>query len=195
MATPAPLPAEHLLTTSAGRASVPRATGLTALSDRERDRVFAARVRILTEIAERYREFTEPLNGSSGIRGTGDLTPRMPATYTATVRQFERVAALLRDSPDLAERELWWHLNGWWLGADTRTAWHCPRCGICHQAEHRHPNRRSGVLSTVQCKRVVAWRRLPGARESEAKRAIEMMARAWPDEMAEPMLPPVELAA
>jgi hypothetical protein len=143
------------------------------------------RVVVLEQIAERYGELTDPL-ADGALPGDGLMAGvlRMPRTYTATVREFERLVVLLRAE----DRVLWGHLDGWWLSAVTRTVFHCPRCGICHQSEHRHENRRSGRMSTVKCKRVVQWRRRQGAREGEARRAIEWVAAAW-SLGSEPMLP------
>jgi hypothetical protein len=169
----------------------------------------SGRVRVLTEIAERYGELLDPASGPSGVRGDGGslgLTrhesrcllleradvrrrldgwrrPECTCAYRSVV-EFERLVVRLREE----RRPLWWHLDGWWLSASTRTVHHCPRCGITHQAEHRHPNRRSGRMSTVKCKRVVAWSRRAGAQESSAREAIAVMADWWGLD-SEPMLP------
>lgn len=156
------------------------ATGLTAPSGA----VPRSRVAILTEIAERYSELVEPLNGPQGIRGDGSSPIQMPRTYTTTVREFERLVLSLRAE----DRRLWAHLDGWWLSASTRTIWLCPRCGPCHQAEHVHTKRHGHGLLIVKCKRAVQWSRLPGAHESEAKRAIIVIAGWW-NLRSEPMLP------
>lgn len=144
-----------------------------------------SRVRVLSEIAERYAELTDPLAGPADVRGDGDSVSVMPRTYTATVREFERLAVRLREE----QRSLWWHLDGWWLSASTRTVYHCPRCGITHRPEHVHPSRRnSGKPVSVSCKRVLVWSRRSGARESLAREAIEVMASWWVL-ASEPMLP------
>lgn len=152
-------------------ATLPAATGLTALSGG----VSRSRVAVLTEIAERYGELVEPLNGPDRVRGDGGSVVRMPRTYTATVREFERLVVRLR----VERRDLWWHLDGWWLSATTRTIWVCPRCGPCHQAEHVHRKRKDPGLLVVKCKRAVQWSRLPGARESLAKQAVVVLAEWW----------------
>lgn len=167
------------------------------------------RVRIFIEIAERYGELADPQSGPSGLRGDGvslgltrheprcllleradvkrvvEKAPRPHCTCAyRTVAEFQRLVSRLR----VEQRPLWWHLDGWWLSAESRTVWHCPRCGVCHQPEHKHPNRRSGRLSTVKCKRVLVWTRGQGARESVAKEAVGVMAGWWALE-SEPMLP------
>lgn len=163
-----------------GPATIAIATGIPAPSVPAP----ASRVRILTEIASRYDELVTPLNGPDGIRGDGQATPAMPKTYTATLREFERLVVELRAT----DRELWRHLDGWWLSASTRTIYQCPRCGPTHAREHVHPNRRSGRPTTIKTKRVVVWVRIAGARESIAKAAIVVVASRWALEI-EPMLP------
>ena len=143
-----------------------------------------ARIAVLTEIASRYAELVEPLNGPDGIRGDGGSPISMPKTYTPTVREFERLVVALR----LEERTLWWHLDGWWLAATTRTMFHCPRCGPTHQSEHVHSKRTGPGLIKLKCKRIVVARRRQGARETQAERAIEWIAERWSLEH-EPMLP------
>ena len=165
-----------------GTLATPTAIGAPKIGS---SRLLESRVRILIEIAERFRELVDPLSGPSGVRGDGGSGPGMPPTYTATVREFERLAVRLREE----RRDLWWHLDGWWLSAESRTVFHCPRCGMCHQPAHRHPSRRNaGKVVEVKCKRVIAWSRRPGARESLARKAVETMAGWWVLE-SEPMLP------
>lgn len=142
------------------------------------------RVRVLVEIAERYHELVDPLNGPGESVGTGELLSLMPRTYTATVKEFERLVKLLR----VEERELWGHVNGWWLSATTRTVWLCPRCGPCHQSEHVHQGRKTGKPLTVKCRRVRQWRRATGARESLALEGLNWVADRW-GLGTEPMLP------
>ena len=156
-----------------------RIGGLPGLRTASSGRVF-----VLTEIASRYAELVDPLNGPDGIRGDGGSPVRMPRTYTATVKEFERLTVQLRDT----ERPLWWHLNGWHLEATSRTMWHCPKCGMTHQPEHIHAKKNGPGLMSVKCKRVVVYTRKSGARESEAVRAIRKLADWW-GLGHEPMLP------
>ena len=51
---------------------------------------------IIAYLLEHYWELVEPLNGPSGVRGTGERLPQMPPTYTASVRQLERELRLMR---------------------------------------------------------------------------------------------------
>lgn len=144
----------------------------------------SGRVHVLTEIAARYSDLVDTLNGPDGVRGDGGSGLRMPRTYTATVREFERLVLQLRDT----DRNLWWHLDGWWLSATTRTMYHCPRCGMTHQSEHVHGKKSGHGLMVVKCKPVVVYTRRSGVREGYAKQAIERIAEAWALGH-EPMLP------
>ena len=164
------------------------------------DRLIASRVRVLTEIAERFSELVDPLNGPSGFHGDGESVGLMPHDRRCLIRasspprctcayrsvaEFGRLTVRLREE----QRPLWWHLDGWWLSAVSRTVYHCPRCGVTHKPSHVHPSRRnSGKPVDVRCKRVVVWTRRPGARESFAKEAVETMAGWWMLG-SEPMLP------
>jgi hypothetical protein len=142
------------------------------------------RERILEQIAERYWELVDPLNGPGGVRGDGDSPVQMPRTYTHTVREFERLAKQLH-----RERfDLWKHLDGWWLSATTRTINLCPTCGPCHQDEHIHHGRKDRKLRSVKCRRVMVWNRKPGAQASGAGLAIRWMAEHWALK-SEPFLP------
>lgn len=79
----------------------------------------AARVRVLAEIAGHYDELVDPLKGPSGERGSGDATPEMPATYTPTVREFERLKLELR----AAEPRLHWHLVAYHIRVQRVQKW------------------------------------------------------------------------
>lgn len=201
-----------------GRARVSGPTGIPALSDR----LVESRVRVLEDFAERFAEFVDPQSGPSGVRGDGggvglsrheprclllerppevrrDLArarlPHCTCDYRS-VTEFGRLVSRLRSE----ERLLWWHLDGWWLSAEKRTVWHCPRCGICHQPSHDHQSRKNaGKVVQVRCKRVIVWSRRVGAvdpethkprmpRESLAKQALEWIAQEWALD-SEPMLP------
>lgn len=187
-----------------GRATIAGATG-RRVSESGSDRLIVSRVRVLVEIAERYRELSDPLNGSAGVRGSGEslgLTRHEPRCLVQKTRErrctcayrsvaeFERLVVRLR-----AERHSkWWHLNEFWLAAESRTVFHCPRCGPVpgsgetHRAEHVHPSRKNGRPMTIKCKRVVVWRRHRNADRAKAERALAWIAAEW-GLVSEPMLP------
>jgi hypothetical protein len=165
----------------------------------------SARVRVLVEIAERFGELSDPLAGPSGVRGDGGsvglsrhearclIQRSSPARCSCAYRsvvEFERLVRRLREE----RHSKWWHLNAYWLAAESRTVFHCPRCGPVpgagetHRSEHVHASRKSGRPLTVKCKRVVVWRRHRNADRVKALQALEWMAGEWGLE-SEPMLP------
>jgi hypothetical protein len=69
------------------------------------------REQVIVALLERYEDLVEPWvgPGSSGLVGV----PLMPPTYTADVRELERLLKRMRTS----ERGLWWHVNEHFLAA------------------------------------------------------------------------------
>ena len=64
------------------------------------------RASVIEQILERLAELTEPVAGN-GSRGDGTSVPLPPKTYTADVREVERLMTRLRDE----DRSLWWHVS------------------------------------------------------------------------------------
>ena len=64
------------------------------------------RATIIEAILSRYAELVERggLNGSSS---DGGQPPQMPATYSPSVKEVERLMGVLREK----DRRLWWHLS------------------------------------------------------------------------------------
>lgn len=138
------------------------------------------RERVLWEVAERYHEFTDPLNGPSGVPGSGELPSRMPWTYTATVREFERLLGVMRGSAgqdwfrDWRVLALRWHLLEWHLKAERV---------VRQEVVTRTVGRRVVVLLDAAGeplrKPAVGVRRHPGAVEGRARDAVAWMAEGW----------------
>lgn len=94
------------------------------------------RGRVIAQILERYNDLIDPLLSGNESGSTGVLL--MPATYTPTVREVERLMQTLREDrhgpltkwthdgePFAASpRRLWWHLNGWYI--DVQHVLHVP---------------------------------------------------------------------
>lgn len=150
---------------------------------------------ILKEIARLYPELIDPLNGPTGIRGTGEIAGGMPSTYTATVKEYERLVKLMRDDRSeplltdkhgnkLSVRSAWWHLEHWHHRA-TRV--------IRHQPIVTKRGRRTVTLvnadKTPVTRPTIAYLRDPKAQEHKADRAIEWIAQHWNEDIGEPMLP------
>lgn len=154
------------------------------------------RLTILREIARLYPELIDPLNGPNSIRGTGDSLGLMPPTYTATVREYERLVKLMRDdrSEPLIElngqkvsvRSLWWHLEHWH---------HRAQRVIRHTEIHTagKKGRKLRVLNadgTPTTRPTIHHLRDPKASEAKADRALEWIAQHWDAKrIGEPMLP------
>lgn len=79
------------------------------------------RTRVITTILERYTELVDPMNGPGAIKGDGDSITGMPRTYTATVREVERLLREMRNSHNPLLRRLWWNVNARYITATTRT--------------------------------------------------------------------------
>lgn len=151
------------------------------------------RVEVLREIAGRYHELVSN-SGSPGQPGSGDRIPLMPATYTQTVREFERLMAYMRhdrgeslqvvDGEKVSVRALRWHILEWYVNA-THTIRHVPiqlkkgrKIALLHDQDGH-------AITTTP---IVRWHRLPAAKETLADAGLAWMAAAWALR-SEPMLP------
>lgn len=89
------------------------------------------RVEVLVVLLERYQELVDPLNGPSGVAGDGESVVRMPITYTASVRELERLLRVMREDRSeplqlvggrkVSVRALWWHVYHRYIASTTRT--------------------------------------------------------------------------
>lgn len=155
------------------------------------------REEVLWKIAELYPELVDPLSGPSGVRGTGESLGFMPAEYTATVREYERLVRLMRDDRGLSllrledgtkvsVRSCWWHLEHYW---------HRARRVVKRQQVTR-PGKRGARVVLLNADRTpvlqpaLVWLRDPAADVVRAKRAIQFIADSWDGgRVGEPMLP------
>lgn len=98
------------------------------------------RCRVIRDLLARYAELVDPMQARDGS-GNGVALGLMPATYSASVRELERLLRLMREHghhvttvgklvPDapraqrdirVSARGLWWHLNERYIAATTRT--------------------------------------------------------------------------
>jgi hypothetical protein len=88
------------------------------------EKLIDSRQRVLREIATKYTDLVDTLNGNSGVPGDGSSVVCMPGTYTDSVREFERLAKVMRHTSDQVGRyhgfrlkTLRFHLDGWYLEA------------------------------------------------------------------------------
>ena len=98
----------------------------------EGERSVSNRTEIIRQLLDRYHELVDPLNGGSGVPGDGDSVNLMPRTYSASVKELERLLKRMRDDrveslvliapgTKCSVRSLWWHLNARFIAAGTRT--------------------------------------------------------------------------
>lgn len=146
------------------------------------------RVAILAEIALRYHELVDP-GLREGLRGDGNGCPRMPTTYTPTVKEFERLMRLMRSqarqqaSHGESVGTLRWHVNAWYVNAQ-KVVRHRP----VHVPSHGKLKALRDQDGHIVTRPVVSYRRHPDARQQKADWGIEWIAQHWGLE-TEPMLP------
>lgn len=92
------------------------------------DPKLSPRATVLWTIAANYNDLVDPLNSRAGIHGTGEALALTPATYTSTVREFERLMTTMRNDrhralitlttgEKVSVRSLHWHLLEYHLKA------------------------------------------------------------------------------
>lgn len=149
------------------------------------------------ELLERYSELSEP-GVWLGVGGDGGGVPRMPVTYTASVRELERLLRVMRDDRSeplvrdgvlgpVSVRRLWWHVNAWWLAVDVVLV---RPVRVPRSRRGRGSSGLRGLPVDVHGRplpvRVV--RRQPGASRALAELGVAWMAERW-GLSHEPMLP------
>lgn len=150
--------------------------------------VSSKRVQVLREIAEKYVELTDPA-GQSGELGSGDRVPLMPRTYTATVKEFERLLAVMRNQAKQQAYsgfplgKLRWHLIEFYV-APMKVRRNDPVTVVSH-GKRRQLRNGDGTLRT---RPVIVTRRHRDARKDRADLALDWMAANW-GLVTEPMLP------
>lgn len=153
------------------------------------------REKVLWRIAELYNELSDPLNGPASLRGDGESLTLMPRTYTATVREYERLvkamredrsAPLLRleDGTKVSVRSAWWHLNEYWHKAQRRIK-HVPVTKAGKKGRLAQLRNADGSPVT---KPTIEWLRDAAADKRRAELAIQHIASKW-SLVTEPMLP------
>lgn len=128
------------------------------------------RAQVIAAILERLDEFSDPLNGPSSMAGSGDRVPLMPGTYTASVREVERLYKQLRSE----DRSLHWHLAEWYVRPTVKVA-------VLPKLTRRH-GKTVQVLNadrTPVTTRSLITRRNPNARQETANRGVTWMAERW----------------
>lgn len=152
---------------------------------------------VIVHLLERLNELVDPVRAGNGDGQTGLLL--MPATYTPSVRELERLLVVMRldrsesllllgNGRKASVRACWWHLNERYLRATTRTCWRCPKCSTeSHVERHTHRDRR-GKLCAYPGKRVLVNVYDPGVDEKLVDAGVGWLAEHWALAV-EPMLP------
>lgn len=141
------------------------------------------------DIAARYHELVDPLNSGEGVRGTGELVPLMPATYTESVREFERLYDLMRNRAKqesfrgVSVGTLRWHILEYHLKAEKVV-----RIEPVRVLKGRKRVQLRDANGDLVVRLNVGYRRHPDAREGRAVDGIEWIAGRW-GLRSEPMLP------
>lgn len=134
------------------------------------DEQLRRRGQVITTILERYDELTDPLTSRDSIASSGSRVPRMPATYTASIREVERLYVQLRS----ADSRTHWHLAEWYIRPVVKLA-HVPKLTRRHGKLVQVLNAdRSPVFTTS-----VVVRRVPGVRRDLAEQGVSWMASSW----------------
>ena len=135
------------------------------------------REEILVQLLERYNECTEP-QGRTGVLGDGDAVPHMPPTYTASIRELERLLILMRTE----RRSQWWHVTQRYIHAI--------------HVQRNMPTKRKGkngkTVTVIEPAIVCIWD--PAVRAEKVRRGITWLADNWALD-SEPMLPTELLVA
>lgn len=146
---------------------------------------FAGRIEVIRTILERYDELTDPMQAGNGSGDTG--LRLMPATYTASVREVERLLVQARDDRShplvtletgakASIRSLWWHLNARYIASHDVIK---PR-NVTRRAKN-------GKKLTVAERQVVPQYD-PRVRLELVDAGVAWLARSWARQF-EPMLP------
>lgn len=137
---------------------------------------------VIVQLLERHAELSDPVRAGNGDGQNGMLL--MPKTYTASVKELERLLVQLRDE----HHSLWWHVNERYLRAVQTSVYRCPRCGgLTHAAAHRHRDRR-GKLATYPGVRTLRLSWSPRVSAVKVDRGVAWLANNW-GLRSEPMLP------
>lgn len=158
------------------------------------------RTKVLEQLLEHYNDLIDPMQ-MRDQPGDGTGLILMPATYTATVRELERLIRRMRDDRQhplihhdgekVSLRQLWWHLNAWYIAVEHKT--YTPPLKVAKG--------KKGKLIKLQVDDQgvalpqVRVLRSPEARYQLALKAVEWLSASW-ELTSEPFLPrELELAA
>lgn len=144
-----------------------------------------SREETIVEMLRRYNEAQDP-SAKSGLPGTGEHVPLMPATWNTSFRELERCLKQLRDE----RKSQYWHLCERYVRAEVKTV----LCGVRKapngQRELRLPPHSELVAGAPVSGESTAYVRLrvwsPAVRPEKARRGVEWISDNF---RGEPFLP------
>lgn len=146
------------------------------------------RCRVIRDLLARYAELVDPMQARDGS-GNGVALGLMPATYTPSVRELERLLRMMREDrsaklvivdhhafPKVSVRRLWWHVNARYIAAGSRT--------VDRQVARKGKGGKRALV-VERCVEPIVDRRVD---EVLVTAAVAWIAQAWALR-SEPMLP------
>lgn len=172
------------LTLTGNASKVSNVTGRTASK--------TSRQQVIETLLERYHDLVDPMQ-SRGVLGDGEHLPLMPATYTASVRELERLLGAMREDrlsslvalttgERASVRSLHWHVSERYIRSLVRTR------------DVPVTRRAKGKRTVTVLERRVVTTYSPKVRQVLVDAAIAWLADNWALR-SEPMLPNELLAA
>lgn len=128
------------------------------------------------ELLERYHDLVDPMQSRAG-KGEGS-GPGMPRTYTASVRELERLLVRMREE----RRSQWWHVTERYI--------RCQHVTKDVQVKRKGKNGKTATVIERQCVTVYP----PAVRLEKVRRGVKWIADEW-QLQSEPMIPSEMLVA
>lgn len=130
------------------------------------------REEIVVALLERYSELVDPMQSGNGGEGGWGLS--MPRTYTASVRELERLLRLMQ----VERRSQWWHVSERYLRAQS----------ALKDVPVKRKTKHGKTVTVVERQVVVTYS--PAVRLEKVRRGVEWLAASWDERrVGEPMLP------
>lgn len=135
------------------------------------------REEVIVQLLERFSELVDPMQ-MRAAEGDGTGLLLMPATYTPSVRELERLLIRMRSE----RRSQWWHVTERYI-----------RCQRVQRVITEKRRTKAGKTVMVPVDRIVtSWH--PGVRQEKVRRGVAWLADNW-RLGHEPMIPKELLVA
>lgn len=130
------------------------------------------REEVIVALLERYSELVDPMQSGNGGEAGWGLS--MPRTYTASVRELERLLKVMQ----VERRSQWWHVSERYLRAQS----------ALKDVQVRRKTKHGKTVTVTERQVVVTWS--PAVRLEKVRRGVEWLASSWDERrVGEPMLP------